>query len=121
MTLPNNSDGPQAGIPSWARVGAKVVCIAGAAMIAAAAAKRPWGKFPFAGGVYAIRGIVTGTDGVANLLLVGVENPPMESTVGLVEWGFPSRYFRPLVTLEDDITTYFAELLDVPAGQKVEA
>lgn len=92
-------------IPSWARVGAKVVCVD--ARGASELDER---------GTYTISRI---DDGFA---IGGIGVWLVEAAPISVRWhnyqGFRLSRFRPLVTLEDDITTYFADLLDVrePVG-----
>lgn len=100
------------GIPSWCRKGTRVVCInaddiweadgvsrlvCGAEyIIEAVDASASWGVGPVRHGV-------------------GVHIVGANRRCGMPYGVFR---FRPLVTLEDDITTYFADLLDVrePVG-----
>jgi len=83
------------GIPGWARVGAKVVCVDD-------------GDAPAltADAIYTITGIAFGWQGVGFLVLA-------ELPEHLRDGWFFSR-FRPLITQQDDIETHFKALLDVP-------
>ena len=88
-------------IPSWARVGAKVVCI-----------RDDWFTDPEPGFTHPDKGdiltiIEIDADGWGGRRVGLIFAEKAQLDVYAVE------FFRPLVTLEDDITTYFAELLDV--------
>lgn len=106
-------------IPSWARVGAKVVCVNDAS-----------GQFQSAeiahlgldglrcGEIYTIRAVGYskhwGTPGIWLEEIVR----PIKSSRALEEEAFHILRFRPVKTIEDDIATHFAALLDVrePVG-----
>lgn len=109
------------GIPAWARAGAKVVCIVDMPRLERARRNYPGFGLPEPQKIYTIRDWVIGTNDVVNLRLVEIVNRPMYSTVGTVEWGFSIQFFRPLITLEDDISTHFAALLDVKQPSPVGA
>lgn len=65
--------------------------------LARAKARSPWGQFPKPDCIYTVRGHVFGTDGVGRLLLEEIRNDRKACSVGVVEWGFNAKYFRPLV------------------------
>lgn len=104
------------GIPSWAVRGTKVVCV-----LPVPAVNLPVGVVaPEVGNVYTIREIIT-EDGEAYLLLVGIVNAVQDFADGTREPAFHVEGFRPLVTIEDDISTHFSALLDVRAPQLEDA
>jgi hypothetical protein len=90
------------GLPSWARVGAKVVCVN---------AKHSW---LVEKRVYRIADL---GDEDSTGPVISVEGVMMGNR--LARW-FVGR-FRPLITLEDDISTHFRQLLDVPARHGADA
>lgn len=97
-------------IPSWCRVGAKVVYLG-------AVNPSPNHKRLSAGAVYVIRSIMQNPDtGTWGVRVEGVQNIIHDRL--RLELGYNVSRFRPVHTLEDDITTYFAGLLDVrePVG-----
>ena len=100
-------------IPSWARVGAKVVCVDDSCRPG-----RLWLTYTpiVAERIYVIAGVgpswLGGDEPV--LFLDGCPN----STFGVGDDGWRVSRFRPLITQEDDIATHFSALLDVrePVG-----
>ena len=92
-------------IPSWARVGAKVVSVG-----YDGPDKRVSGFNEIVRGVvYVIEWVGQGPEtGMPCIRVAGQSKPGV----------YRPRGFRPVRTLEDDITTYFADLLDVrePVG-----
>jgi len=86
------------GIPSWARVGAKVMCVDGAT--------DPHGNAVVAGETYTISR--TDSDGVTGYVSL-VEDRDQDC-------GWYVSRFRPLITLEHDMAVHFERLLDVPEG-----
>jgi len=100
-------------IPSWARVGAKVVCIddeKATGRFIPASYRGSWDGDLVKGSIYTISAYGKHS-AFPDMLCVHVSEAPRKAPFAL-------RRFRPLVTLEDDITTYFADLLDVrePVG-----
>lgn len=96
-------------LPSWARVGAKVVCVD--AVGAPELVERQ---------TYTIEAIDDVPLRLGGLGVWLVEVSIMQNAVGSY-YGFRLSRFRPLVTIEDDITTYFAELLTAPVRVTEEA
>lgn len=101
------------GIPSWARVGAKVVCVQGSQ-------PRPNSTYdlrstmPIVGEVYTLRHVMATPKG-AGVWLEEIVNPignPAKGWNG--ETGFHLSCFRPVKTIEDDIATHFEALLRAP-------
>lgn len=102
------------GIPAWARVGAKVVCVRRA--FNAVTLRH---KYPLCGHTYTIRKVTR--DSVSNepiILLEEVVNTTWEIPSSL-EPGFPIRYFRPLITrtLEQDAAQFRKLLNTTPVGE----
>lgn len=101
MSLPKNSSAPPS-IPSWARVGAKVVCVDDTAIL---------GSLPLSvGSIYTIVGVTVPPKNkhrVGRLLLADVTNP----LTG--DGAFGITRFRPLITKsqEQDVAI-FRHLLD---------
>ncbi len=92
-------------IPSWARVGAKVVCV-----------RAPWSTTPEPGFAHPMVGdvlTVSGTDIRWRVGLTFAEKHPNDV--------YNVDNFRPLVTLSSDIAEHFEHLLDVPASHEREA
>lgn len=95
-------------IPSWARVGAKVVCVD------ASPPPFGWSRDPLvAQAIYQIEAIEVDHTGVGLFL---VEAKTLSTTRGY--W---ANRFRPLITQSDDMAAHFRKLLDVPANHQVEA
>jgi hypothetical protein len=106
------------GRPSWARVGAKVVCV-----------NAQWiGRSPLIeGAIYTIIGFhnnraVKGVEWVGlfapdehALVLAEAANPATDVR------GFNRNRFRPLISLEHDMAVHFSALLDVPTPHEVDA
>lgn len=98
-------------IPSWVRVGQKVVCVD-------AAPRKYLAVGLTEGAIYTIRGTNVAPNGVPGVLLVEVQSS--------IVWrdGRESSYhvdrFRPLVTIEDDLKAHFSALLHVPASKETE-
>ncbi len=111
-------------IPSWARVGARVVCVDDTnwqSFDVTGRLRTPdyWGfNLPTIGEVYTIRDIDNRAGGVV-VMLVEVDNRGV--TPNPIEIGFALHRFKPLVTIEDDISTHFAALLDVKQPSPVSA
>lgn len=116
MTLPSNP-GADPGIPSWARKGAKVVCVLSDGL---------WKQHPIIEGeVYEIdavglySGYSTAAGGRyhgAGVRLKGRPNP------NRIDGFFCILRFRPLITQEDDLEAHFNQYLreDHPARLPVE-
>jgi hypothetical protein len=97
-------------IPSWARVGAKVVFISDIRP----KDMRGVAAFPKKGGIYTIREVRVAA-GRGYLLLREIVNPTIwTSDAGYAERAAEIELFRPLITQQDDIETHFKALLDVP-------
>lgn len=99
-------------IPSWARFGAKVVCVH-------SSRPRPGSQydarstFPVVGEVYTIRHVAETAAG-AGVWLDEIVNPignPAKGWNG--ETGFVLLAFRPVKTIEDDLEAFFRQHLDV--------
>ena len=100
-------------IPSWARVGAKVVCVA------------TWRRQteyheqgPVSGEIYTIREVGAlhlHEPGVVCVRLVEIKNRCLKYRDMPAGWepAFRLSRFRPLITIEDDIATHFRQHLDV--------
>lgn len=100
------------GLPSWARVGAKVVCVDDSNQC------WPWyapeqDECVVKDGIYVIESAGIYFDFESGEDYVGLTVCGVRRVDGVRNVPFDISRFRPLVTLEDDITTYFAELLDV--------
>jgi hypothetical protein len=95
------------GVPSWARKGAKVVCIGGWEH------RGGYGDevLPEVGETYTIRTVEFSLDGDVCLRLEEIVNARRSYSTGLDECQFYVGRFRPLVTLEDDVKTHFAQYL----------
>ena len=106
------------GLPSWARVGAKVVCVD--------AACRP-GRFwrpseaPTQGNIYTVAAAFFNPAGDPRIHLVELQRSPETIKVLGYLAGYRVERFRPLITLEDDLEAHFRQLLHVPSTPKVEA
>jgi hypothetical protein len=100
------------GIPGWARIGAKVVCVD--------VSNRPgckWvdGEAPILGGIYTIdRTYVTASTGEAAADLREIKRSALAREMYGDDAGYGLHRFRPLITQQDDIATHFKALLDVP-------
>lgn len=93
------------GLPSWARVGAKVVCIS-------AFGGRSAPHIPVKGEIYTISHLDPDHQWGPMLQLVefGDERISRSTTRS---YSYPVHCFRPLVTIEDDIAAHFRQHLDV--------
>jgi len=98
-------------IPSWARIGAKVVCIRGGTQNSTA-----YTKF----------GVAYPTTNEVVTITKAFVNPWGRAVLDLVEypspqegWGWQLERFRPLASQADDISTHFAHLLDTRAPELV--
>lgn len=103
-------------IPTWAKVGAKVVCIRTFTGIGANGKIirfPPGTKFPVAREIYTIRAAYEGTKFPA-VYLEEIRNPIVRTTIGMREQGFMLSRFRPLVSLESDMETHFVQFLHSP-------
>lgn len=106
------------GFPSWARVGAKVVCVLSDWTDGERSANADV-SFPAEGGIYTIREVTTTYwDGFVAVRLVEIINPVILWSNGPAEPAFAVERFRPLITQADDIATHFRQHLDVrePVG-----
>jgi len=100
-------------IPSWAHVGAKMVCVCSDWT---EAERQLYSNvaFPAENGVYTIREVTaTYTPGEIGVRLVEISNPVILWADGVGEPAFAVERFRPLITIEDDIATHFSALLNV--------
>jgi len=106
------------GVPSWCRVGAKVVCIE----TFNGKGAMGWETLPKKGETYTIRAVDTAIKGFAGLLLVEIKNAPAIYVKGFGELAFWIGRFRPVHTLENDLETHFEQYLktDHRAPEKVE-
>jgi len=98
------------GIPSWARVGAKVVCIGDGGGPAR------WTDFdgPTKGHVYTISRVLLNLDVMAVYVhLVEIARGPTARLWWGDDVGYDINRFRPLITQQDDIEAHFKALLDV--------
>ena len=98
-------------LPSWCRVGAKVVCVPTLGLGANGIPRNASANYPEQDGVYTIRKIVFDSrDDHPLLLLVEVRNGHLGY---FYEPGFGVEHFRPVApkTLEDDIATHFEQYL----------
>lgn len=100
-------------VPSWCRVGQKVVCIDGGQFNRASDE-----IVPETGGIYTIRDVEL-FDGFVFLRFVEVVNEPYQYAEAFGEVNFSSHGFRPLVSQQDDIKTHFQALLDQPMREVV--
>jgi len=105
-------------IPSWARVGAKVVCVDDAPIPGQMGPG--WGGLDglTRGEIYTIRGHAKGSySGLPGVLLAEIIRPlgRRES----YEQPFRLSRFRPLVSQADDIATHFSQFLDTRARELV--
>ena len=105
-------------IPSWARVGAKVVCVDNGPHQSSTG----WAEdddIPSVGGVYTVSNVFTDPYRDVVFHLAELRRGYMSKR----EWGYDTGYgvwrFRPLVSQSDDIATHFAHLLDTRAPETV--
>lgn len=110
-------------IPSWATPGRKVVCIESFEnfnLIDTNGESWPpsrWGyNMPVKGTTYTLLHAFTCSDGVG-VYLAEVRNDHQLNADGR-EVGFPIEYFRPVITLEEDMLTFASWLNTVPADIK---
>lgn len=99
-------------IPSWAKVGAKVVCVDDTPRLNRVSVHN--GDFGglTRGQIYTIRGYGS-AGGYATLVLSEIDR-------GIPENGFNPARFRPVKTIEDDISEHFAQHLTVRGRAPVE-
>jgi hypothetical protein len=98
-------------IPAWARVGAKVVCISDTTS--------SWRRSLTVGETYTIRATAIDYRDRPGCWLEEIKNETVQTAHdGMVELGYVLTRFRPLVSLESDITTHFEQFLHTP--QKIE-
>lgn len=110
MALPKNSEAPPSGLPSWAVRGAKVVVV-GYRGPGARSGAHPLKM----GDIYTIRDVLYGPEsGLPCIRLVEIRRSPVRTSLGVYEPMYRLRGFRPLHTIETDISEHFAELLNVP-------
>lgn len=117
MTLPKRSEGPPA-IPSWARIGAKVVFVGGGTDSPSLVIEAP-----VKGVIYTIREILpSGKDGLAYIRIgeIVVKRRWNALPFGEDAW-LGLRTFKPLITLEADLEAHFSQLLHVPSTHTVDA
>ena len=95
-------------LPSWARVGAKVVCVDDVDHRETRYLHKDWVS---AGQTYIIREVYF-DGGLPGFLLVGVKGH-INPVCGL-EQGYAISRFRPLVDQQTDIATHFAHHLKQP-------
>lgn len=100
-------------IPSWCRVGAKVVCIELLARVYAE-------TVPVVGETYTIRDVRDYGD-VVGILVSEIRNAVANYDEGDLEPCFIIEAFRPLITLEDDLKAHFEQHLRAPSNQKADA
>lgn len=110
------------GIPIWARVGAKCVCVDASGTNPFADGSGWREDAPTVGAIYTISAtwIDEGT-GAPVAEFVELQRSSRSCDIHGAVLGYGIYRFRPLVTLEDDITTYFAELLTTPVRVEEEA
>jgi len=95
-------------IPSWARVGAKIICV-----LQIHGPARSDVQFPTVKKEYTIREVQLFAEG-AGLHLVEITNSVMFTDKGILEPYFHISAFRPLVSLESDLETHFVQFLRTP-------
>jgi hypothetical protein len=104
-------------IPAWAVKGAKVVCVD-------AFEASGWinGSDPLVSGrVYTVeRAIISPRTGEAMLLLAEAKRSKMFIEYAGFEAGYYASRFRPVKTIEDDISEHFAQHLTVRGSAPVE-
>lgn len=113
-----SSGADMSGLPSWARVGAKVVCVTehGRGL------PSDWDAGPQVGEVYTISRAYIGFVGALAVPSITLAECPVIDLLTGQEWaGYDVDRFRPVVTIEDDLEAHFTTLLHVPAGQKADA
>lgn len=94
------------GLPSWARVGAKVVYVGDAGLPVQPGAEHF--QSPTRGAVYTINW----TGWLGHQFCIGMQELDQDSA-------FDVRCFRPLISQQGDIATHFERLLDVPSDLEV--
>ena len=106
-----------ADIPSWARVGAKIVYIG----------QGVWDWYglqqPVPGMVYAIRAVGTAEDspGLVGVKLVEIVNRTVHFSGGRVgERYYDLAQFRPLVTEADDVALFQRLVADMPVSERLD-
>lgn len=115
MTLPKRSEGPPSGLPSWARVGARVICIDDVPD----AGKSFPDYMPTKGDICVIAGF--SASGYRDEPTLVIEGHPNWCAIHRREVGYFVRRFRPLITLEADLEAHFSQLLHVPSTHTVDA
>jgi hypothetical protein len=99
-------------IPTWARVGAKIVCV-----LQIHGPARSDVQFPTVKEEYTIREVQLFAEG-AGLHLVEITNPVMFTDKGLLEPYFHISAFRPRGPLESDLEAHFVQFLRAPVSQE---
>ena len=110
------------GVPAWARVGAKMVCISIDAPRSAPPSGSRWSNDQRAllrvGEIYTIRQIKRNSHtGGLGACLQEVVRPILTSDAG-IEQPYGLWRFRPLITIEDDLEAHFTILLRQPVSIK---
>lgn len=103
------------GIPSWARVEAKVVYIGGEGRGFGA----DWAPELATGEVYTIERVEVVTYRGEQFAAISVVESPIFDAYG-IEYGRDIALFRPLHTLESDLEAHFSALLTVSTPQPEE-
>lgn len=101
-------------IPSWARVGAKVVCVDDAG----GPDKWTEGDGPARGCIYTIVRALVADDGLVDIHLAEIRRGPLARARWGNDVGYSVHRFRPLITQQDDIEAHFRALLDVPVDER---
>lgn len=101
-------------IPSWCRVGAKVVCVDSSRL-------GGFGDetYPVEGDIYTIRDVTCGPRGAACVRLEEVVNVPRSYRTGYLEARFRLSRFRPLVSQQDDIEAHFSRFLETGRDARI--
>lgn len=89
------------GLPSWARVGAKVVCVNAEGILGPDSAFGDE-RAPLEGNIYTVRDIIYPDSETPCFLLEEIANKVREYHFGAYEFSFRASRFRPLVTDSDD-------------------
>lgn len=116
MTLPKRSEGP----PSWARVGAKVVCIDDDGQYISSYLPNS-NEFVIRGETYVIRWAGIATDWRGEHAAVHVTGVVRIDPTDGKDVPFAIERFKPLITLEADLEAHFSQLLHVPSTHTVDA
>lgn len=100
-------------IPSWCRVGQKVVCRDGGTF-----AQMGDEIVPQAGSIYTIRTVEV-FDGRAFLRFMEIVNNPHDYKDGFGEVDFSADGFAPLISQQDDLAAHFNHHLTTRATERV--